>query len=119
MDSATHTENNPTGIWPDFPLLGLSPICYNIHVLLDLEDTHKGGRKRIREHAQKQMMQQIVIQITVSLFSFWFTWVFALMHAIYQILTGKILTMSFSFLQIVWMPCRDLYSQWSISHCRD
>mmetsp|Transcript_34690 Transcript_34690/g.60992 ORF Transcript_34690/g.60992 Transcript_34690/m.60992 type:complete len:155 (-) Transcript_34690:116-580(-) len=36
-------------------------------------------------------MQQIAIQISVYLFSFWFTWVFGLVHQIYHILTRKIL----------------------------
>ena len=45
------------------------------------------GMQRVRQSARKELMKSIAIQISVYLLSFWFTWVFALIHAGYQILS--------------------------------
>lgn len=48
------------------------------------------GMHRLRQSARKQMMQSVGKQICVYLISFWFTWVFALIHTAFEIFTGEL-----------------------------
>lgn len=48
------------------------------------------GMQQIREQAQKELMKSILVQISVYLFSFWFTFAPTLVNIVYQILTREI-----------------------------
>jgi len=48
------------------------------------------GMTILRESARNQMMQSIYRQLSLYLFSFWFTWVWGLIHSVYQVFTGDI-----------------------------
>jgi len=49
------------------------------------------GMQKLRDCARKEAMKNIARQISLYLFSFWFTWVFGLIHSAYFFLTNKIL----------------------------
>mmetsp|Transcript_34687 Transcript_34687/g.60986 ORF Transcript_34687/g.60986 Transcript_34687/m.60986 type:complete len:251 (-) Transcript_34687:116-868(-) len=49
------------------------------------------GMQQIREHARKQMIRSIANQISLYLFSFWFTFVPRMISFVYRILTGNII----------------------------
>ncbi|KAL9189310.1 hypothetical protein ACHAXT_011800 [Thalassiosira profunda] len=53
------------------------------------------GMKRLRESARRQMMGLVAKQISIYLFSFWFTWIFSLIHQAIFTITD---TFSYSFL---------------------
>jgi len=49
----------------------------------------QGGMSNLRNILQKQIMQSIFRQISIYLCSFWFTWVFLVIHMVYKILSGN------------------------------
>lgn len=49
------------------------------------------GMQRLRDSARKEAMKNISRQVSLYLFSFWFVWVFVLVHTAYMFLTGKVL----------------------------
>ncbi|KAL7540566.1 hypothetical protein ACHAXR_010214 [Thalassiosira sp. AJA248-18] len=68
------------------PSIMLAMYCWIKKVEQKIEDSL--GMQRIRVLARKELLTSVSRQMSLYLFSFWFTWVFNLAHAAYQTLTG-------------------------------
>mmetsp|Transcript_9995 Transcript_9995/g.21642 ORF Transcript_9995/g.21642 Transcript_9995/m.21642 type:complete len:376 (+) Transcript_9995:82-1209(+) len=74
------------------PSIIISMYCWIKKLRNKMDMKRSTGMQQLREYAQKEMVQQIAIQICLYLFSFWFTFVPTIIVFAYTILNdGKIL----------------------------
>eukprot|EP00581_Thalassiosira_minuscula_P007225 CAMPEP_0183706654 /NCGR_PEP_ID=MMETSP0737-20130205/3423_1 /TAXON_ID=385413 /ORGANISM="Thalassiosira miniscula, Strain CCMP1093" /LENGTH=335 /DNA_ID=CAMNT_0025934117 /DNA_START=183 /DNA_END=1190 /DNA_ORIENTATION=+ len=72
------------------PLMAVSMYCWLKKKQKELSGRNSFGMTLIRENARKETMRSAYLQISLYLFSFWFTYIFGLISQVHKILTDEL-----------------------------